>query len=183
VAAAHFAEEKAMFELDDVGLPNGKTDVPALRHVYGRFPTGVMAVCAMYEGDPVGFAVSSFNTVSVEPPLVSICVQQGSSTWPLLSPSPRVGLSVLALSQQALCRQLAARNHFDRFTGAAWSVTRNGAVLIDDAAAWLECDLHDVLPVGDHELVVLRVRQHRANPDVTPLVFHASQFHSLSVAG
>ena len=172
-----------MIELDDAGLPGGDTDIKALRSVYGRFPTGVMAVCAMHEGDPVGFAVSSFNTVSAEPPLVSICVQRGSSTWPLLASSPMIGLSVLAAAQQALCRQLAARNHFDRFTGAGWSATRNGAVLIADAAAWLECDLQDVLTVGDHELVILQVRRHRANPDVPPLVFHASQFHSLTVGG
>jgi len=172
-----------MIELDNAALPGGGTDVPALRQVYGRFPTGVMAVCAMYDGDPVGFAVSSFNTVSSSPPLVSICVQQGSSTWPLLAPSPRIGLSVLAAAQQGLCRQLAARNHFDRFTGAAWSATRNGAVLIGGAAAWLECNLHDVLAVGDHELVLLQVRRHRANGGVAPLVFHASQFHALPVAG
>jgi flavin reductase (DIM6/NTAB) family NADH-FMN oxidoreductase RutF len=172
-----------MIELDDAGLPDGETDVATLRRVYGRFPTGVMAVCAMHQGEPVGFAVSSFNTVSAQPPLVSICVQQGSSTWPLLAGSPRLGLSVLAAGQQKLCRQLANRNQFDRFTGAAWSATQNGAVLLEEAAAWLECSRQDVITIGDHDLVVLRVLRHRANPGVAPLVFHASQLHSLAVAG
>lgn len=129
---------------------------------------------------PVGFAASSFNTVSAEPPLVAVCIQAGSSTWPLLAASPRIGLSVLASNQEELCRQLAARGSFDRFTGAGWSATRNGAVLIAGAAAWLECNIHDLWAVGDHELVILRVRRHRANGDVAPLVFHASGFRGLA---
>jgi flavin reductase (DIM6/NTAB) family NADH-FMN oxidoreductase RutF len=167
-----------VIELDDAAAVAGGGS-QALRGVYGQFPTGVMAMCAMHDGDPVGFAVSSFNTVSAQPPLVAVCVQQGSSTWPLLAVSPRIGLSVLAQGQESLCRQLAARGAFDRFTGAGWSATRNGAVLIADAAAWLECNIHAVMPLGDHELVVLRVRRHRANDGVAPLVFHASGFRGL----
>jgi flavin reductase (DIM6/NTAB) family NADH-FMN oxidoreductase RutF len=166
-----------VIELDDAAAVAG-ADSQALRRVYGQFPTGVMAMCAMHDGDPVGFAVSSFNTVSAQPPLVAVCVQHGSSTWPLLAASPRIGLSVLAQSQESLCRNLAAQQ-FDRFSGVGWSATRNGAVLIADAAAWLECSIHAIMPLGDHELVVLRVRRHRANEGVAPLVFHASGFRGL----
>ncbi|MGH3251148.1 MAG: flavin reductase family protein [Trebonia sp.] len=167
-----------MIELDDAAALAGG-DSKVLRGVYGQFPTGVMAMCAMHDGDPAGFAVSSFNTVSAQPPLVAVCVQRGSTTWPLLAASPRIGLSVLAQGQESLCRNLAAGNHFDRFTGAGWSATRNGAVLIADAAAWLECNIHALMPFGDHELVVLRVRRHRANEGAAPLVFHASGFRGL----
>lgn len=166
-----------VIELDDAAA-SADGDSQALRGVYGQFPTGVMAVGAMHDGDPVGFAVSSFNTVSAQPPLVAVCVQRTSSTWPLIAASPRIGLSVLAQAQESLCRNLAAQR-FDRFSGAGWSATRNGAVLIADAAAWLECNIHAVMPVGDHELVILRVRRHRANEGVAPLVFHASGFRGL----
>ncbi|GAA2216275.1 flavin reductase family protein [Nonomuraea monospora] len=164
-------------ELDDAAT--SAADPTALRGVYGQFPTGVMAMCAMHDGDPVGFAVSSFNTISIEPPLVAVCVQQGSSTWPLLAASPRIGLSVLAANQKELCRNLARRGRFDRLSGAGWSATPQGAVLIADAAGWLECNIHDIATYGDHELVVLRVRRHRRNDEVAPLVFHASGFRGL----
>jgi flavin reductase (DIM6/NTAB) family NADH-FMN oxidoreductase RutF len=169
-----------MIELDDAGPTGEHTNTEALRCSYERFPTGVMAMCAMYDGDPIGLAVSSFNTVSAEPPLVAICVQHTSCAWPLLAASPRIGLSVLAADQEELCWQLATLGVFDPFTGAAWSATPNGAVLVAGAAAWLECNIHDVSTAGDHELVLLRVRRHRANGDVAPLVFHASGFHRLA---
>jgi flavin reductase (DIM6/NTAB) family NADH-FMN oxidoreductase RutF len=164
-------------ELDDAATL--AADPTALRGVYGHFPTGVMAMCAMHDGGPAGFAVSSFNTISIEPPLVAVCVQEGSSTWPFLAASPRIGLSVLAANQEVLCRNLARRGRFDRFSGAGWSATPHGAVLIADAAAWLECDIHDIARYGDHDLVVLAVLRHRANDGVAPLVFHASAFRGL----
>lgn len=160
-------------------VPEPGLDARGLRGVYARFPTGVMAICAMYAGEPVGFVASSFNTVSMAPPLVVVSIQQGSSTWPLLAASPRIGLSVLADDQQGLCTQLAART-FDRFVGAEWSTTREGAVLVEGAAAWLECTLDDVIPVGDHDMAILRVRRFDSFRDKRPLVFHDGGFHGLS---
>lgn len=157
-------------------------ETEGLRGVYGRFPTGVMAICAMHEDDPVGFAASSFNTVSMSPPLVAVSVQRGSGTWPLLAASPRIGLSVLADDQLALCTQLSKRT-FDRFVGAEWSATADGAVLVEGAAAWLECSLDEAIPVGDHEMAILRVRRFACNGDKRPLVFHDSRFHGLAGLG
>jgi flavin reductase (DIM6/NTAB) family NADH-FMN oxidoreductase RutF len=176
--------EYRMIELQDAGQRSGQTDADALRRVYGRFPTGVMAVCAMHDGDPAGFAASSFVVVSAEPPLVAVCVQRGSATWPVVSSSPGIGLSVLSAGQDRLCRQLAARGAVnrltsDRFIGAGWSATANGAVLIEGATAWLECAIYSVSMAGDHELVLMKVRRHAVNGEVAPLVFHASGFRQL----
>jgi flavin reductase (DIM6/NTAB) family NADH-FMN oxidoreductase RutF len=71
-------------------------DDSTLRRVFGCFPSGVIAVCASIDGEPVGMAASSFTTVSVAPPLVSICVQNTSTTWPRLRECERLGVSVLA---------------------------------------------------------------------------------------
>jgi flavin reductase (DIM6/NTAB) family NADH-FMN oxidoreductase RutF len=174
--------EHSMIELRDADQYPGQTDTDALRRVYGRFPTGVMAVCAMRDGDPAGFAASSFVVVSAQPPLVAVCVQRGSASWSLISASPSVGLSVLSAGQDQLCRQLAARGGFDKFIGAGWSATANGAVLIEGATAWLECAIYSVSLAGDHDLVLMKVRRHSVNGDVAPLVFHASGFHQLGAA-
>jgi len=158
--------------------PDEAHDPRALRGVYGRFPTGVMAVAAIHEGRPAGFAASSFNTVSMSPPLVVVSIQATSTTWPLVSASTRIGLSVMAEDQLALCKQLARQG--DRFAGADWSATDHGAVLIEGAAAWLDCTLESLVTVGDHDMSILHVRRFATNGDKEPLVFHDSAFRGLA---
>jgi flavin reductase (DIM6/NTAB) family NADH-FMN oxidoreductase RutF len=150
-----------------------------LKAAYSTYPSGVTAVCAMRRGSPVGFAVSSFAPVSLNPPLVLVCVQHTSTTWPLLADLPRLGLSILGSSQGATCRQLASKTT-DRFAGVGWTATERGAVMLDDSAAWLDCSIHEVVTAGDHDLVLLRIEALRVHPGVSPLVFHASRFHSLT---
>ena len=158
------------------------TDQATLRTAYGTFPSGVIAVCALEDDLPVGIAASSFVSVSLDPPLVSVCVQHTSSTWPRLSACARLGLSVLSRGQDRLCRQLAARIE-DRFADVDWTATSSGAVLIHNAAAWLECSIYEVVPAGDHDMALLNVEAFQVYPDVAPLVFHASGFHTLAVTG
>jgi flavin reductase (DIM6/NTAB) family NADH-FMN oxidoreductase RutF len=156
-------------------------DDPAeLRRGYGCFPTGVTAICAMDAGRPRGMAASSFTAVSLDPPLVSICIQNSSTTWPHLRRLPRLGITVLAEGQDGVCRSLAARGT-DRFAGVDWDRTPEGAILLDSAAAWLDCSIHQQLPAGDHVIVLLRVHAMRGDPARSPLVFHGSAFHRLAV--
>lgn len=155
-------------------------DPTGLRRVYGTVPAGVLAVCGLSGGVPVGMAASSFTSVSLEPPLVSVCVQHTSTTWPVLAGLPRLGLSVLGAGQDALCRRMSARGE-DRFAGVRWSSTGGGAVLVDDAVAWFECAPHDELPAGDHRIVLLRVLAAATVPDAEPLVFHSGKYRSLLI--
>lgn len=152
-------------------------DTTALREVFGTVPAGVLAVCGL-DGGPVGMAASSFTSVSLEPPLVSVCVQRTSTTWPRLARLPSLGLSVLGARQGELSRGLAARGG-DRFAGVRWHATDRGAVLVEDAAAWFECTRHDELPAGDHRIVLLRVLAAGIAADAEPLVFHGGTYRSL----
>ncbi|MFF2840602.1 flavin reductase family protein [Paenarthrobacter sp. NPDC057981] len=153
-----------------------------LRGVYGTFPTGVVAVAAIVDGVRVGLAASSFTSVSLEPPLVSVAFDSASTTWPLLQASGRIGISVLANGQGDLCRQLAARN-VDRFDGAATTVSDTGGVFFDGAVSWLEVQLHAELVAGDHTVALFEVRSVRTFVGREPLVFHRSSFHSLASVG
>jgi flavin reductase (DIM6/NTAB) family NADH-FMN oxidoreductase RutF len=153
-------------------------DPVRLRQVYGAFPTGVTALAALVDGRPVGLTASSFNSVSLDPPLVSVAVAHTSTTWPLIRSAPRFGVSVLSTEQEAASRQLSARSG-DRFAGLRWHSTDGGAVVLDDASAWLDCSIHDVVRAGDHDLLLLRVHDLDAHPDRPPLVFHASQYRRL----
>ena len=153
-------------------------DPGELRRVFGAFPSGVVAIAAMIDGAPAGFAASSFTSVSLDPPLVSICVADTSTTWPVLRDARRFGVSVLAASQEAAGRQLASRAA-DRFAGLDWCASADGAVVIEGACAWFECSTHAVFPGGDHDIVVLRIHGLDADAAVNPLVFHASKFRRL----
>ena len=154
-------------------------DPRLLRRVFGCFPSGVTAVCAVVDGDPVGIAASSFTSVSIDPPLVSVCVQDSSRTWPRLRRAARIGLSVLSFGQDSTCHALAAREG-DRFSGVRWLPSADGAVFIEGAAAVLDCTLHSELPAGDHVIALLRIERVHADPDVTPLIFHGSRFRQLA---
>lgn len=155
-------------------------DTKALRQAFACFPSGVAAVCAMGEGQPLGMAVSSFTSVSLDPPLVSVCVQDTSATWPKLRARPRLGVSVLAEGHDDACVSLS-RKYGDRFSGVNWEASARGGVFVGDAAMWLECSLHAELPAGDHTIALLQIHGLRANSGVAPLVFYLSRFRKLAV--
>jgi len=153
-------------------------DPAELRRVFGAFPSGVIAIAAMIDGAPVGLAASSFTSVSLDPPLVSICVANTSTTWPVLRDAPRFGISILAADQELAGRQLASRAD-DRFANLDWRASDEGAVMLAGASGWLQCSTHAVYPGGDHDIVVLRIHALDADAAINPLVFHASKFRQL----
>ncbi|MFW0791477.1 flavin reductase family protein [Gordonia sp. CPCC 205333] len=156
------------------------TDGTSLRQAYSAFPSGVVAVCCRLDGELVGMAASAFSTVSLDPPLVSLCVQNTSTTWPRLRGVTSIGVSVFSSDQADLCKQLAgpAEHRFDDIDPLH---AGSEAVFIPAAAASLSCSLYNEIPAGDHTLVLLRIDALHADPGVEPLVFHASTFRSLEV--
>jgi flavin reductase (DIM6/NTAB) family NADH-FMN oxidoreductase RutF len=153
-------------------------DPAQLRRAYGCFPSGVTAICALEGGNPIGIAASSFTSVSLDPGLVSVCVQNSSATWPRLRPKLRLGVSVLGAEQNQACRTLSLKNG-DRFAGVEWSAGVSGAVFVHGAVAWLDCSIQEEIPAGDHAIVLLAVHALRAEPERAPLVFHGSRFRQL----
>jgi flavin reductase (DIM6/NTAB) family NADH-FMN oxidoreductase RutF len=158
----------------DLGL-----DPATLRRVFGAYPTGVTALAALVDGVPVGMAANSFTSVSLDPPLVSVCVSTTSQTWPLLRQATRLGVSVLSHEQEEASRSLATRGA-DRFAGLPWRPTQDGAVLLAGVSAWLDCSVEREIPAGDHEIVLLRVHRLGTDPEVAPLVFHGSRYRRLA---
>jgi flavin reductase (DIM6/NTAB) family NADH-FMN oxidoreductase RutF len=154
-------------------------DPRELRRAFGMFPSGVTGVCALVDGDPVGLTASSFTSVSLDPPLVSVCVALTSSTWRLLRSADRIGVSVLGAGDGQLARQLASRVP-DRFAGVDYTVV-DDAVLLPGAALGAVCSVEQEVTAGDHIIAVLRVHSVDPHPDVVPLVFHGSEFPGLNI--
>jgi flavin reductase (DIM6/NTAB) family NADH-FMN oxidoreductase RutF len=153
----------------------------ALRRAFACFPSGVTAVCAMIEGQPAGMAASSFTSVSLDPPLVSVCVARTSTTWPLLARAERLGVSVLSDAHCQVARALSAKG-VDRFAGVSWQLTEHGAIVVHGSTLWLSCTVYDSFAAGDHDVVLLRILSLRSYPEVAPMVFHGSAFRSLAPA-
>jgi len=168
------------------GRPSGPAGLAAtdltpavLRSAFANFPTGVTAVAGILDGVPVGLAASSFASVSIEPPLVSVCVALSSTTWPLLRSLPRLGLSVLAEEHGPLARTLAAKG-IDRFAEISYERDDDGAVFVHGSALWLSTTLWKEVPAGDHHIALLRIETLWSYPDIAPLIFHGSEFRRLA---
>ncbi len=168
--------------MNSISLTDTSTifDSRALRNAFGCFPSGVTAICAMIDGEPVGMAASSFTSVSLAPALVLVCVQNGSATWRKLRNAPRVGVSVLGEEHDRACSQLSAKSG-DRFEKLEWLTTEGGAVLLEGAAVSLDCSVVEEIVAGDHQLVLLKIEALKFQPAVNPLVFHGSRFRKLAI--
>ena len=157
-------------------------DPQALRGWYGAFPSGVVAVAAHADGQLTGIAASSFTSVSLDPPLVSISVARTSNTWPQLRKARQIGISVLADRQDVVCRQLAGPVP-ERFAGLRFSVTSGGAVLLRESVATFTTTLHSEIDAGDHVIVLLEVHAAEDGEGQAPLIFHRSVFAQLDRSG
>jgi flavin reductase (DIM6/NTAB) family NADH-FMN oxidoreductase RutF len=142
------------------------------RQVLGQYPTGVSVVTAIgADGQPVGLAVGSFTSVSLDPPLVGFLPDKRSTSWPKVQAAGRFCVNVLAADQEAICRRFAAKGA-DKFDGLRWRSAGSGAPIIDDVLAWIDCDLELVHEAGDHYMVMGRVRELAVERSSLPLVFY-----------
>lgn len=162
-------------------MTSDPSDPAVLRHAFGRFPSGVTALCAVVDGRTVGMAASAFAGVSLQPPLVAVCLQRTSRTWQMLRRAARIGISVLGAGQDAQCRSLAGPAD-ERFDGVPWNRIGSGAVVLRDAEAQFDCSLDREIDAGDHTLALLHVHAVALGQAIDPLVFHASTFRRLAPA-
>jgi flavin reductase (DIM6/NTAB) family NADH-FMN oxidoreductase RutF len=158
---------------------NQDLDPTRLRTAFGIFPSGVVAVAAEVDGRLVGLAASSFTSVSLDPPLVSISVANTSKTWPDLRRTAHLGVTILADHHGGVCRQLAGPVD-ERFDGIAVSATDDGAVTLDEGLARFDCTIYDEVEAGDHIIVLLRLHAVEHPETGSPLIFHRSGFGRLA---
>jgi flavin reductase (DIM6/NTAB) family NADH-FMN oxidoreductase RutF len=154
-------------------------DSARFRQVLGHFPTGVCVVAGHHEDQPVGLAIGSFFSVSLEPPLVGFCVGHGSSSWPKLRDNGQFCVSVLGADQEAVSRVFASKEP-DKFAAIGWERSPLGEPRITGALAWMDCTLFDVHGEGDHDIVVGQVHDLGVAHEGTPLIFFRGGYTSLS---
>jgi flavin reductase (DIM6/NTAB) family NADH-FMN oxidoreductase RutF len=129
-----------------------------MRGAMGQFATGVTIITTVTdEGEPAGCTVSAFSSLSLDPPLVLVCIDQGRVMHQHLTAASGYVVNVLRTDQRELAVRFAGRGE-DRFIGLRTTPGRHGIPLIDGAIAHIQCDLHAVLDGGDHAIIVGRVR-------------------------
>ena len=148
------------------------------RRACGRFATGITIATVMdSQGVPHGLTVNSFSAVSLDPPLVSICLGHAVSLIDLFREANYFGINILSDHQQALSDHFARKGH-DRFQGISWTPGQTGVPLIYDALAAIECQLEQRVPAGDHDIFIGRMVATRLT-EASPLLYFASEYRKL----
>ena len=149
------------------------------RTVLGHFATGVTVVTGQGPNGPVGLAANAFPSVSLDPPLVLVCMAHTSSTWPKIRRSGSFAVNFLSEGQEEVCRRFGERGA-DRFAGLGWKPGDTGSPVFSDALAYVECHIEAEYAGGDHVIVVGRVVALGVIQEGRPLIFWRGGYGSLS---
>jgi flavin reductase (DIM6/NTAB) family NADH-FMN oxidoreductase RutF len=145
------------------------------RHALSQFATGITVITTRLEdGTLLGLTASSFNSVSLDPPLVLWSLGDRAQSLSIFTSNTHYVVNVLAADQRHLAEQFASRTE-NRFQGVEYTLSRTGLPILKGASAWFECFNRSRYPEGDHVIFVGEVEQCAAI-DQTPLVFHQGQF-------
>ena len=152
-----------------------------LRQAMRAWASGVTIVTAAHDGDQHGMTVSSFTSVSLEPPLVIISVQTGSRTQRLISRSNIFAVTILADGQQEISDRFAGRvpDEGNRLEGIQTETLVSGVPFIKGGLAYLDCRVTQVVPVGTNTLFVGEVVAAQGDGEGQPLVYHDRNYQKL----
>lgn len=153
---------------------SGEPDLDAMKAFNRQFVTGVTVVTTMEDGKPKGLAVNAYSSISLEPPLVMVCVQKTSSTYPALFASTHLGINILSREQKSTVSTFASKST-DKFADIEWHQGPEGSPLIDFSSAMIEAEIRERFQAKTHTIFVCRVR-HAEGTDIEPMVYKAGRF-------
>jgi flavin reductase (DIM6/NTAB) family NADH-FMN oxidoreductase RutF len=149
-------------------------DAANFRAALGQWPTGVTLVTTVHDGTWHGVTASSFSSVSLEPPLVSVCLARTAFVHDLVLGAGVFGVTVLAKDQAELGQRFARFDPtVDRFAGDEWVTAQTGVPLLGSALAWLDCRIAAAHEAGDHTIVVGEVLATATPRTTSPLLYHS----------
>ena len=154
-------------------------DSGAFRNVLGHFPTGVTSVTAVNDGQPVGMAIGSFTSVSLDPPLVAFLPGKESGSWKEIRESGSFCVNVMAQDQMEVCGVMASHSD-DKFANVNWSPGPSGSQIIEASIAYIDCEIEAIHDGGDHDIVVGRVIELEVLENKEPLVFFQGNYGTFS---
>ncbi len=153
-------------------------DPRELRRALGAFPTGVTVVTTVGAGGAyVGLTCNSFNSLSLDPPLILWSIVSSSSSVAVFNQASHFAINILAEDQARVSRQFASKVP-DKFAGLELHPSESGVPLIAGCSAYLECRTHSRLQLGDHVLIIGQVERFRHHDERHPLFFYGGKYLS-----
>jgi len=145
-----------------------------------HFPTGVTVVTSVREGEPRGLTVSAFSSVSIDPPLVLICINREARSYLFISESKVFCVNILSGDQQQLAERFASKIRQNQFEGVPYEVGVTGAAIISGTVAHLECEVAEEHHAGTHSIFIGRVIS-CASRSGSPLGYYSGAFHDFRI--
>lgn len=155
-------------------------DSAKFRQVLGHFPTGVTVITSRNEDGPVGLAVGSFASLSLEPSQVLFCAGKKSTSWPRIEATGKFTVNVLSENQEDVSRVFAS-SATDKFSELGWKHSGNGCPRLDGILSFIDCDLENVVDSGDHYVVIGRVTDLDVLHEGGPLIFFRGGYGRVSL--
>ena len=154
-------------------------DPRTLRDALGCFATGVTVVtCLAADGSPAGLTVNSFTSVSLDPPLLLVCLAKPAASAAALIEATQFAVNVLQTGQQPASIRFATRDE-DRFGTTPWSCGEAGAPILKDSLGVFECERHAVHDGGDHHILVGQVVKASFDTTLDPLLYFRGRYRRL----
>jgi flavin reductase (DIM6/NTAB) family NADH-FMN oxidoreductase RutF len=152
-------------------------DAAHFRQALSQFATGVTVITTrLADGSFRGLTASSFNSVSLDPPLVLWSLSANSNSLPIFTGNSHYVVNVLGAGQEELAARFSRRTE-DQFAGVEYELSRTGQPILKGVSAWFECHNRSRYPEGDHVIFVGEVEDCAVNPQEA-LIFHRGQFGS-----
>jgi flavin reductase (DIM6/NTAB) family NADH-FMN oxidoreductase RutF len=158
--------------------PETPVTATEFRQACGRFATGITIASVLDEtGTPHGLTVNSFSSVSLDPPLVLVCLGHVVTAIEIFRAARHFGLNVLAANQRELSQRFATKD-CDKFDGLSWHRGTTGVPLLPHTLAEIECAVERIVPAGDHDIFIaemVHVRLHEGEP----LIYFGGRYREL----
>ncbi|GIJ52434.1 flavin-dependent reductase [Virgisporangium aliadipatigenens] len=158
--------------------PGVPLETDALRQLLRQQATTVTVV-TVGGSRPVGFTATSFTSVSLDPPLVSVCLDRDSSSWAAMERARHIAVHLLGAGQEHVAATFATSG-IDRFAAYTdWRRGPHGVPLLGGTVAWLVCRVVEIVPAGDHAIVLSEPVVGDHSPGAAPLVYHDGAYGTL----
>ena len=152
-----------------------------LRRALGAFATGVTVVTTIdADGSPRGFTANSFTSVSLDPPLILVCLAKRAASCPAFQAAESFAVNILSEDQKAVSTAFSSPG-VDRFTTVDWSARATGCPILADVVAWLDCRMQEVVDAGDHYILIGRIVDYDYAP-ASPLGFCRGAYVTFGLA-
>lgn len=153
-----------------------------LRDAFGCFATGVTVVTTRYKDEDIGMTCSSFNSVSLDPAMALWNIQKDAASLEAFHKSGGYTISVLSASQGDLAMRFTKGEQAERFEGVDDQRAPSGRVIMPHCIAWFDCDMHQIIEAGDHDILLANIKDYDCTQHGAGLIFERSQFGSTQMS-